>query len=84
MSGGGDKMSLGAVTKCHGGGDKMSHNINIYKNNKYTDRDNNVHSCSESLKETPEETPKSSSKEHGSTTLTSGGKVKCPRSRKSD
>lgn len=53
--GGGDKMSRGVVTKCHGGGDKMSHNINIYKNNKYTDRDNNVHSCSESLEETPEE-----------------------------
>lgn len=38
------------------GGEKISHNINIYKNNKYTDRDtSNVHSCSESLEETPEE-----------------------------
>ena len=54
--GGGDKMSLGVVTNCQGGGDKMSTNINIYKNNKYIDRDtNNVHSCSESLEETPEE-----------------------------
>lgn len=33
----------------------MSTNINIYKNNKYTDKDNNVHSCSESPEETPEE-----------------------------
>lgn len=53
--GGGDKMSWGVVTNCQGGGDKLSTNINIYKNNKYTDRDNNVHSCSESLEETPEE-----------------------------
>ena len=54
--GGGDKMSRGVVTNCQGGGDKMSTNINIYKNNKYTDRDtSNVHSCSESLEETPEE-----------------------------
>lgn len=54
--GGGDKMSRGVVTNCQGGGDNLSTNINIYKNNKYTDRDtNNVHSCSESLEETPEE-----------------------------
>lgn len=50
-----DKLS-GGVTNCQGGGDKMSTNINIYKNNKYIDRDtNNVHSCSESLEETHEE-----------------------------
>ena len=53
--GGGDKMSPGVVTNCQGGGDKLSTNINIYKNNKYTDKDNNVHSCSESPEETPEE-----------------------------
>lgn len=56
-----DKLSQGGVSNCHRGCDKISHNITIYKNNKYTDRDNNVHSCSESLdappNETQEETP---------------------------
>lgn len=51
-----DKLSEG-VTNCQGGGDKMSTNINIYKNNKYTDRDtSNVHSCSESEEATEETT----------------------------
>ena len=49
-----EKTSQG-VKNFHRGCEKISHNINIYKNNKYTDRDNNVHSCSESLEETPEE-----------------------------
>ena len=54
--GGGDKMSQGGVTKCHRGCDKMSHNININNNTNNNHRDiNNVHSCSESLEETPEE-----------------------------
>nr|DAH15049.1 MAG TPA: replisome organizer protein [Caudoviricetes sp.] len=44
-----------SVKNFHRGCEKISHNITIDKNNKYTDRDNNVHSCSESLKETPEE-----------------------------
>lgn len=59
---GGEKISqvvgknfLGGRKNFPRGGEKISHNINIYKNNKYTDRDNNVHSCSESLEETPEE-----------------------------
>lgn len=59
---GGEKISQGVGKNFLGGrknfprgGEKISHNINIYKNNKYTDRDNNVHSCSESLEETPEE-----------------------------
>ena len=51
-----EKISQGGVKNFHRGCEKISHNINIYKNNKYTDRDtNNVHSCSESLEETPEE-----------------------------
>ena len=51
-----DKMSQGGVTKCPSGCDKMSHNININNNNNNNHRDiNNVHSCSESLEETPEE-----------------------------
>lgn len=61
---GGEKISQGVGKNFLGGrknfprgGEKISHNINIYKNNKYTDRDNNVHSCSESLEEIPEETP---------------------------
>lgn len=50
-----EKTSQG-VKNFHRGCEKISHNININKNNKYTDRDtNNVHSCSESLEETPEE-----------------------------
>ena len=50
-----DKLS-GGVTNCQGGGDKMSTNINIYNNTNNNHRDiNNVHSCSESLEETPEE-----------------------------
>ena len=49
------KLSQG-VKNFHRGCEKISHNITIDKNNKYTDRDtNNVHSCSESLEETPEE-----------------------------
>lgn len=60
---GGEKISQGVGKNFLGGrknfprgGEKISHNINIYKNNKYKDRDtNNVHSCSESLEETPEE-----------------------------
>lgn len=59
---GGEKISqgvgknfLGGRKKFPRGCEKISHNITIDKNNKYTDRDNNVHSCSESLKETPEE-----------------------------
>ena len=51
-----EKTSQG-VKNFHRGCEKISHNITIDKNNKYTDRDNNVHSCSESLEETPEETP---------------------------
>ena len=53
-----EKISQGGVKNFHRGCEKISHNINninIYKNNKYTDRDNNVHSCSESLEEAPEE-----------------------------
>ena len=61
---GGEKISQGVGKNFLGGrknfprgGEKISHNINIYKNNKYIDRDtNNVHSCSESPEETPEET----------------------------
>lgn len=60
---GGEKISQGVGKNFLGGGknfprgwEKFSHNITIDKNNKYTDRDtNNVHSCSESLEETPEE-----------------------------
>lgn len=38
------------------GGEKISHNININNNTNNNHRDiNNVHSCSESLEETPEE-----------------------------
>ena len=50
-----EKISQGGVKNFHRGCEKISHNITIDKNNKYTDRDNNVHSCSESLEETPEE-----------------------------
>ena len=50
-----EKISQGGVKNFHRGCEKFSHNITIDKNNKYTDRDNNVHSCSESLEETPEE-----------------------------
>ena len=50
-----EKNSQGGVKNFHRGCEKFSHNITIDKNNKYTDRDNNVHSCSESLEETPEE-----------------------------
>lgn len=52
-----DKLSHGGVTKCPRGYDKMSHNININNNtNNNNHRDiNNVHSCSESPEETPEE-----------------------------
>lgn len=60
---GGEKISQGVGKNFLGGrknfprgGEKISHNININNNNTYTDRDNNVHSCSESLEETPEET----------------------------
>lgn len=49
-----EKTSQG-VKNFHRGCENFSHNITIDKNNKYTDRDNNVHSCSESLEETPEE-----------------------------
>ena len=49
-----EKISQG-VKNFHRGCEKFSYNITIDKNNKYTDRDNNVHSCSESLEETPEE-----------------------------
>ena len=49
------KISQGGVKNFHRGCEKISHNITIDKNNKYTDRNNNVHSCSESLEETPEE-----------------------------
>lgn len=50
------KNFLGGRKNFPRGGEKISHNITIDKNNKYTDRDtNNVHSCSESLEETPEE-----------------------------
>lgn len=60
---GGEKISQGVGKIFPGGrknfprgGEKISHNINIYKNNKYTDKDtSNVHSCSESPEETPEE-----------------------------
>ena len=52
-----EKISQGGVKNFHRGCEKISHNITIDKNNKYTDRDNNVHSCSESLEEIPEETP---------------------------
>ena len=49
-----EKTSQGGVKNFHRGCEKFSHNITI--DNKYTDRDtNNVHSCSESLEETPEE-----------------------------
>ena len=48
-----EKTSQG-VKNFHRGCEKISHNININNNN---NRDiNNVHSCSESLEETPEET----------------------------
>ena len=50
-----EKISQGGVKNFHRGCEKISHNITIDKNNTYTDRDNNVHSCSESLEETPEE-----------------------------
>ena len=50
-----EKISQGGVKNFHRGCEKFSYNITIDKNNKYTDRDNNVHSCSESLEETPEE-----------------------------
>ena len=51
-----EKISQGGVKNFHRGCEKISHNITIDKNNKYTDRDtSNVHSCSESLEETPEE-----------------------------
>lgn len=49
-----DKMSHGGVTKCPRGCDKMSHNINNNTNNNHRDI-NNVHSCSETPEETPEE-----------------------------
>ena len=49
------KNFLGGGKNFPRGREKISHNINIYKNNKYTDKDNNVHSCSESPEETPEE-----------------------------
>lgn len=60
---GGEKISQGVGKNFLGGGknfprgwEKFSHNITIDKNNKHTDRDtSNVHSCSESLEETPEE-----------------------------
>lgn len=45
-----EKTSQG-VKNFHRGCEKISHNITIDKNNKYTDRNNNVHSCSESLEE---------------------------------
>ena len=50
-----EKISQGGVKNFHRGCEKFSHNITIDKNNKYTDKDNNVHSCSESPEETPEE-----------------------------
>lgn len=50
-----EKTSQGGVKNFHRGCEKISHNITIDKNNKYTDRDTNVHSCSESPEETPEE-----------------------------
>ena len=53
--GGGDKLSRGVVTNCQGGGDKMSTNIDIYNTNNNHRDTSNVHSCSESLEETPEE-----------------------------
>ena len=60
---GGEKISQGVGKNFLGGrknfprgGEKISHNITIDKNNKYTDRDtSNVQSCSESLEETPDE-----------------------------
>ena len=58
---GGEKISQGVGKNFPGGrknfprgGEKFSHNINIYNNNKYTNT-NNVHSCSESPEETTEE-----------------------------
>ena len=53
--GDGDKMSRGVVTNCQGGGDKMTTNIDIYNNNNNHRDTNNVHSCSETPEETPEE-----------------------------
>lgn len=61
---GGEKISQGVGKNFLGGrknfprgGEKISHNINIDNNNNNNHRDiNNVHSCSESLEETPEET----------------------------
>ena len=50
-----EKISQGGVKNFHRGCEKISHNITIDKNNKYTYGNNNVHSCSESLEETPEE-----------------------------
>ena len=53
-----EKISQGGVKNFHRGCEKISHNININNNNNNNNnRDiNNVHSCSESLEETPEET----------------------------
>lgn len=51
-----EKISQGGVKKFHRGCEKISHNININNNTNNNHRDiNNVHSCSESLEETPEE-----------------------------
>lgn len=60
---GGEKISQGVGKNFLGGrknfprgGEKISHNININNNTNNNHRDiNNVHSCSESLEETPEE-----------------------------
>lgn len=60
---GGEKISHGVGKNFLGGrknfprgGEKFSHNININNNTNNNHRDiNNVHSCSESLEETPEE-----------------------------
>ena len=49
-----EKTSQG-VKKFHRGCEKISHNININNNNNNHRDINNVHSCSESLEETPEE-----------------------------
>lgn len=51
-----EKISQGGVKNFHRGREKISHNININNNTNNNHRDiNNVHSCSESLEETPEE-----------------------------
>ena len=51
-----EKISQGGVKNFHRGCEKISHNININNNTNNITRDtNNVHSCSESPEETPEE-----------------------------